>query len=279
MVEAEDLEGKMPNFCAVVGCSNRSGKGLKKSFYRIPSIVSHQGEKTRLLSIKRRAGWLQALRRKNLNLKQSNYHYQYDQYRICSDHFITGAPATLYDVSNPDWIPSVNMGHQYFTSDGQAGCGQHKRSKKLENRNFKDRVQISCDTLADTTEGYEIADCLEFDQDYHSLHRKLQVKEETEEFLIQDSHPAFGEIRCVTIKEEPDASPSSTVSDTQGVTELAPHLPDQLNEEMERSSSFTQCEDAEKFFVKQEGEEFVLVKERAVSGLYGSLESSDIEEN
>ncbi|XP_071371645.1 uncharacterized protein [Centroberyx affinis] len=269
----------MPNFCAVVGCSNRSGKGLKKSFYRIPSIVSHQGEKTRLLTIKRRAGWLQALRRKNLNLKQSNYHYQYDQYRICSDHFIEGAPATLYDVSNPDWIPSLNMGDQYFTSDGQAGCGQHKRSKKLENRNFKDRVQISCDKLAETAGGYEMADCLEFDQDYQSLHGELQVKVENEEFLIQDSHQAFGEIQCVTVKEEPDVSPSASISHTHGFTEQALHLPDEMKEEIEESSSLTLCEDVEKFVVTQDGEKFVLVKEDAMSELYGSLESSDSEVN
>ncbi len=31
--------------------------------------------------------------------------------RICSRHFISGKPADLLDDTNPDWLPTQNLGH------------------------------------------------------------------------------------------------------------------------------------------------------------------------
>ena len=31
--------------------------------------------------------------------------------RICSRHFINGKPASLEDETNPDWLPTLNLGH------------------------------------------------------------------------------------------------------------------------------------------------------------------------
>ena len=42
----------MVNFCAVVGCSNRSDREKEISFYHLPAMIFHQGEKTRELSQK-----------------------------------------------------------------------------------------------------------------------------------------------------------------------------------------------------------------------------------
>ena len=87
----------MVNFCAVVGCYNRSSRESSKKFFRLPAIVSHQGKETRVLSDKRRAVWLSRLRR--VDLKEA----QYPNARICSDHFVKGQPASLYEKDDPDW--------------------------------------------------------------------------------------------------------------------------------------------------------------------------------
>ena len=31
---------------------------------------------------------------------------------VCSRHFISGKPASLYDVTNPDWLPTQHLDHQ-----------------------------------------------------------------------------------------------------------------------------------------------------------------------
>ena len=36
---------------------------------------------------------------------------QYKNVRVCSAHFLSGAPSTLYDVTNPDWAPTLNLGY------------------------------------------------------------------------------------------------------------------------------------------------------------------------
>ena len=46
----------MPAFCAIVNCSNRHGRD-NKSFFRLPKVIEHQGDKTRELSKERRDKW------------------------------------------------------------------------------------------------------------------------------------------------------------------------------------------------------------------------------
>ena len=72
----------MVNTCAVVGCGKRSDRDKEKSFYRLPAEVSHQGEKTRELSKKRRELWLSRPHRANF-LPTSHT-------RVWSLHFVGG---------------------------------------------------------------------------------------------------------------------------------------------------------------------------------------------
>lgn len=95
----------MVNFCAIVGCANRAGRDKDKSFYRLPAIIKNQGAQTEQLSERRLRNWLAAIRRKDL--KAESYPY----IRVCSDHFTSGKPAKLYDTTNPDWVPTLNLGH------------------------------------------------------------------------------------------------------------------------------------------------------------------------
>jgi len=79
------LEGtreKMVLTCCVVGCSNRGGRDRGVSFYHIPAVLEHQGEKTFELSSKRRQEWLARINRKDW-VPSKNV-------RVCSDHFVSG---------------------------------------------------------------------------------------------------------------------------------------------------------------------------------------------
>ena len=44
-------------------------------------------------------------------VKQECTHCAPDKYRICSRHFITGKPAFLYEVTHPNWLPTLHLGH------------------------------------------------------------------------------------------------------------------------------------------------------------------------
>ncbi|XP_038044401.1 uncharacterized protein LOC119719148 [Patiria miniata] len=93
----------MVNFCAIIGCSNRGDRD-KKSFFRLPAVLTREGAATLELSQSRRAKWLSQIAR---DIKESNLPYV----RVCSDHFTSGKPSALYDNTNPDWAPTVKLGH------------------------------------------------------------------------------------------------------------------------------------------------------------------------
>ena len=68
--------------CCVVGCSNRGGRDRGVSFYHIPAVLEHQGEKAFELSSKRRQEWIARINRKDW-VPSKNV-------RVCSDHFVSG---------------------------------------------------------------------------------------------------------------------------------------------------------------------------------------------
>ncbi len=85
--------------CAMIGCSNRTERDKGKRFFRLPAVISHQGDQTHELSTRRQREWMATIKRKDLNLEKLQY------IRVCSDHFVHGSPAKLYDSTNPDWVP------------------------------------------------------------------------------------------------------------------------------------------------------------------------------
>ena len=112
----------MVNFCAVIGCSNRGDKDRNKSFYRLPGIIKHQGPETECLTSRRQREWLAVINRSDI--KTSNYQYT----RVCSDHFISGCPSQLYDTTNPDWVPSINLGYVRTTSGSATSNAWYSRA-------------------------------------------------------------------------------------------------------------------------------------------------------
>lgn len=92
--------------CAILGCSNRSGRD-KVSFFRIPKARVTGCQRVRDLSKARLTGYLAAISRDDLDSEQ-----KIEDARICSRHYISGAPADLMDELNPDWLPSQCLGHR-----------------------------------------------------------------------------------------------------------------------------------------------------------------------
>ena len=96
--------------CAVFGCSKQSGCDKDVSFHRIPTVTSIQGKDDSELRKKCRDGFLAAISRKDVDVKS------FDNLRICSKHFTSGEPSALYNVDNPDWLPTMNLGYEKMDS-------------------------------------------------------------------------------------------------------------------------------------------------------------------
>ena len=96
--------------CLMVGCGNKTGKRSKKEaengkFYRVPRVITTQGELVEDLSSARRRQWISAISRADLTEEKI------DNDRVCSKHFISGQPAKDWDRFNVDWTPTLNLGH------------------------------------------------------------------------------------------------------------------------------------------------------------------------
>ena len=106
--------------CAVINCGNRSARDKGKRFFRFPKLLTHLGVQELDLSKRRRVAWLASLKRKELSLQQDL------NIRVCSDHFVSGSPATLFDSTNPDWAPSLKLGYQ---EDGGGSCSTRSSTR------------------------------------------------------------------------------------------------------------------------------------------------------
>lgn len=83
-----------------------------------------EGERTEELSRQRRALWIERIWRKDF--KPAKYA------KVCSEHFVTGDKADLYDFTHPDWAPSLKM-----TSESNEG------SVKLSEENLTGHQRLN----------------------------------------------------------------------------------------------------------------------------------------
>ncbi|XP_034232829.1 uncharacterized protein LOC117640434 [Thrips palmi] len=90
--------------CCIIGCSSRSGRDNVK-FYQIPKVLSHC-DKTSEVTTRRRLLWFSRIHRANITEATVTKSTQ-----VCSLHFVDGKPAYHMDEQNPDWAPSLNLGH------------------------------------------------------------------------------------------------------------------------------------------------------------------------
>ena len=122
--------------CVVVGCSKWSDRDTGVSFYRLPVVIRDKGERELELSSRRRDGYLAAISREDLDV--DNLH----KYRICSRHFNSG-PAKLYDCTNPDWLPTLHLGHSKL--ENKQPCSeryeraQRREKQERDKQHFRER--------------------------------------------------------------------------------------------------------------------------------------------
>ena len=68
--------------CVVVGCSSKSGNREGLGFFRIPKIITNQGEEQEELTIRRRNEWISAVICGHATNKRA-----LESERVCSKHF------------------------------------------------------------------------------------------------------------------------------------------------------------------------------------------------
>ncbi|XP_070686453.1 uncharacterized protein [Pempheris klunzingeri] len=108
--------------CCVKNCRRRShdhrGRRIPNGlrFYRFPaSRGGGAGEASEPLRRRRRAAWVAAVGRSNITVNHIP-----SSMRVCSRHFRSGKPAGEKLESDPDWVPSLQLGH----SDGNRHTGE-----------------------------------------------------------------------------------------------------------------------------------------------------------
>lgn len=132
----------MVNFCAVINCSNRADRNKDKSFYRLPSVITNEGEEMKKITEDCRRKWLENIKRSDI--KPTNYQHT----RVCSDHFIKGKPAHRRMVNDPDWAPTLNLGHSAGIS---SPCPErHERLKGRKQRQAQVEAARALLSLHDT---------------------------------------------------------------------------------------------------------------------------------
>ena len=91
--------------CLVVNCGNKTGKKSKTElgikFYRVPAVITDEGELIEKLTAERRRKWISAISRDLTEKKLSND-------RVCSVHFISGKPAK---IAAKIWIDTIRTGY------------------------------------------------------------------------------------------------------------------------------------------------------------------------
>lgn len=69
--------------CAIIGCSNRSGRD-RCAFFRLPAVIKHQGQQMLEITTERRKAWLAAICRADLAVDKLGNVF------VCQKHFCKG---------------------------------------------------------------------------------------------------------------------------------------------------------------------------------------------
>ncbi|XP_022536495.2 uncharacterized protein LOC103021414 [Astyanax mexicanus] len=125
----------MVRSCCVQGCSNKShdGKGRRVNpgsrFFSFPAWKRNQGPLVEEITQRRRMAWVSAVRRKDITFSQiSPFMY------VCSRHFHKGQPAYEMMETDPDWAPSLLLGHtETKPSNPERSDRKRKRKQPIKN--------------------------------------------------------------------------------------------------------------------------------------------------
>ena len=79
--------------CSIFGCADRPGVDKTLSFYKLPKIITNQGEKTQELSQERQRLWKAAINRRDITHDDKR-----DGTIGCSKHFVRGNVQLLSEI-------------------------------------------------------------------------------------------------------------------------------------------------------------------------------------
>uniref|UniRef100_A0A3P8NI01 THAP-type domain-containing protein n=1 Tax=Astatotilapia calliptera TaxID=8154 RepID=A0A3P8NI01_ASTCA len=123
----------MVRTCCVLGCNVRSydrhGNKVGLSFYAFPTWKQREGAHVSDVTKRRRLAWIAAVRRADIK-----FCYVSRYQLVCSRHFHSGKPAYEMDQTNPDWVPTLHMGHSEIRtshSDRHRRRTQRQQNKVL----------------------------------------------------------------------------------------------------------------------------------------------------
>ena len=139
----------MPSFCLIVGSSNDKNKRPDLSFCRVPKIIASQGDHTESLTTERRTRWLAAISHDDLTEKILEHD------RVCGIPFHSGKAASLWDKFNPDWVPSLHLGHNTLNNSADKLEKQQARAQRLTERRKREREREEQEAGTEGTEGTE----------------------------------------------------------------------------------------------------------------------------
>ncbi|XP_033490313.2 uncharacterized protein LOC117261867 [Epinephelus lanceolatus] len=134
--------------CCVINCRRRSHDHLGRkipnglTFHCFPAWRTHEGKQVSQLTKRRREAWVDAVGRSDIT-----FHHISSSIRVCSRHFHSGKPAYEMLVSDPDWVPSLHLGHNEGTSrrperllqSVEKDKDQNKKSTKTKDQNQRRR--------------------------------------------------------------------------------------------------------------------------------------------
>ncbi|XP_072241412.1 uncharacterized protein [Leuresthes tenuis] len=117
--------------CCVKNCgrSSHDHRGMKLlngiSFHCFPAWRTNEGSHISELTRRRRAAWVAAVGRSDITFKCIP-----SSMRVCSRHFLSGKPAYEMLDSDPDWVPSLHLGHDELKSSQTKHLSQLERRRK-----------------------------------------------------------------------------------------------------------------------------------------------------
>ncbi|XP_026017886.1 uncharacterized protein LOC113018754 isoform X1 [Astatotilapia calliptera] len=115
----------MVRTCCVVFCNVRShdrqGNKLENglSFHSFPAWKQNEGAHVSDVTKRRRLAWIAAVGRADIQFSAIPRYLL-----VCSRHFHSGKPAYEMDETNPDWVPTLRMGHSEIPA---SSLDRHRR--------------------------------------------------------------------------------------------------------------------------------------------------------
>uniref|UniRef100_A0A8C6WW33 THAP-type domain-containing protein n=1 Tax=Neogobius melanostomus TaxID=47308 RepID=A0A8C6WW33_9GOBI len=129
----------MTQSCCVLGChKDRRGNFTPPlRFFSFPSWKQKQGAYVSDVTRRRRLAWVAAVNRTNVTFDSVS------KYIVCSRHFIKGKPSYEMFDQDPDWAPSLHLGHGEPQSDSPVKFEKKRcmKTKRDEERMAKQKLE------------------------------------------------------------------------------------------------------------------------------------------